>query len=148
MLTDPKTRTPTVWGIGGEIAFPYWQLIGLALTIGITFLVGKLTMDNPSLDVRHVVALGIVASLLTTPYAWAYEHVLLFIPLLLLFPYFDRSWGKRLLWFGWVVVLPWFLFWIATQRGWDTFSVLMPLSVGVVYYWIMIRKKDVIVSKA
>jgi hypothetical protein len=133
-------RTPTVWGIGGDVAFSYWQVIGLTLVIIVTFLVGLMTVGNKTLEITHVVSLGLIASLLITPYAWAYEHVLLLVPLLLLFPYFNRSWVKRALWLGMVVGMPWWLYWVASKRGMDTLSFLVPLMVGCVYYWLAVRK--------
>jgi hypothetical protein len=99
-------RTPTIWGLAGDLSMQFWQLIGVILTIAITFGVARVVIRCKDLSPQQVVGLAVPASLLVTPYAWAYEHVLLFIPLLFLFPYFDQSLGKRLLWFGWVAVLP------------------------------------------
>jgi hypothetical protein len=83
-------------------------------------------------------ALGV--SLAITPYVWAYEHALLLIPLVLLFVWIrERRWAW-LVWGSGSVVLPWTLYWLATQRGRDSMSWLVPALVSAAFGLVVTRQ--------
>ena len=73
---------------------------------------------------------------MVTPYAWAYEHALLLVPLLLLFARLnlDRRGYAWLVWGSLTWGLPWLLYWVAIQLDRDTMSFFVPVAVGVAFY--------------
>ncbi|MGH2538568.1 MAG: glycosyltransferase 87 family protein [Candidatus Promineifilaceae bacterium] len=118
---------PTLWGLGTEISVQWTAAIGLALALATTAGVGWYVFTRRDLDAGQVLALAIPASLLVTPYAWAYEHALLLLPLGILFLSVKL---RPLAWAGWaglILILPWILYRASEVHGRGTPEVLVPL---------------------
>jgi hypothetical protein len=126
-------QTSTVWGLSYEISPTSWFWHGLGLTVIIIVAIGWLVVSKPMLDVEEVASLALAFSLFVTPYTWPYDHALLLVPLIIVYPAMNRSWIRILLWVVFVFVLPWILFYVAEQRGTDTLSCFVPLLVGLIY---------------
>jgi hypothetical protein len=133
---------PTLWGAGTEISVQWAPLIGLLLVGGLTLALGWYLYTRSALNEREVVSLAIAASLLATPYAWAYEHMLLLIPLILYFTRLDRRWLAWVMWLGLAFILPWLFFQVSQQRGAGTTELLTPLLVLIVVWLLVIFKKE------
>jgi len=136
LSVSEKTRTtflmPTVWGASAEIVPGVAPLAGLLVSVGLVALIGAyLLIWRRGLPVATVVSLCLSVSLLATPYTWPYEQLLLLVPMTFIFHRLSKSPLLRSgLWLGLTVVLPWFLYWVATRRGVDTLTILMPLIIG------------------
>lgn len=128
---------PTLWGSAAEISVQWAPLLGFLFIVGLTAALGWYVFRHKELEVGEVVSLAIVSSLLVTPYAWAYEHVLLLIPLTLLFTRLNRRWLAGLIWLGLVFILPWILYRASEVRGRGTIEVLLPLLTAFIF-WILI----------
>lgn len=126
--TVATPQTPTVWGLSAELAGEWWPLVGFVLTIVILSLSGCYLLRNRTFDIATATALALAVSLFATPYTWAYEHLLLFIPLSL---FYRRNMHipavVSFVSFTVAVVIPWLLYWVATRRGLDTYSAFIPL---------------------
>ena len=123
-------QTPTVWGLAYEISKIGWLWVGTAVTILVTAGVGWLIVRSDNLDVTQVTTIGLASSLFIAPYAWAYEHALLLLPILTLYEIIARP---RLRLYSWLILtlgIPWGLFAIAVRRGVDTLSAILPMMVG------------------
>jgi hypothetical protein len=123
-------QTPTVWGLAYQISKIGWLWVGTALTILVTAGVGWLIVKKDNFDVTQVAAIGLASSLFIAPYAWAYEHALLLLPILTLCETITRP---RLRLYSWLILtlgIPWGLFAIAVRRGVDTLSAILPMMVG------------------
>jgi hypothetical protein len=134
---------PTLWGVGTEISVQWAPLIGLVLVVGLTAVLGWYLYTRKDLTAQEVLSLAIVGSLLATPYAWAYEHMLLLIPLILYFTRLDRRWLAWLMWLALAFILPWFFFQVSQERSAGTTEVLTPLLAMAVVWLLVIFKKDV-----
>ncbi len=133
---------PTFWGTGTEISAQWAPLIGLILVVGLTVALGWYLYTRPNINERHVISLAIVGSLLATPYAWAYEHSLMLIPLILYFTRIERRWLAWIMWLSLVIVLPWYFFQVSQQRGSGITEVLTPLLVMIVVWLLVIFEKN------
>lgn len=122
-------QTPTVWGLMWELTGRWWPLTGLAVVIAIAAWSAHFVLRRRDLDVATVTMIGLTLSLVTTPYTWVYEHLLLSIPFVLLYRRYPTSSAIPLVLVALAVIVPWLLYWIATQRGVDTYSSLLPLLV-------------------
>ncbi len=132
--------TPTVWGLSWEISPVWWPLLGLGLAVIVTAALGWLMFTNERMEVAHVVSLAIAASLLITPYIWVYEHLLLLIPLFLIFTRLRRRGLAASIWLLMVFLLPWAMFWVATERGAGTLTFVVPLLTGLIYFLTMVHR--------
>ena len=132
--------TPTVWGLSWEMSPVWWPLIGLGLAVIVTAALGWLMFTNERMEAAHVVSLAIAASLLITPYIWVYEHLLLLIPLFLIFTRLRRRGLAAGIWLLMVFIIPWAMFWIATERGTGTLTFVVPLLTGLIYYLTMVSR--------
>jgi len=139
--TEVTFKTPTIWGVAYELSPAWWPLLGMGMAIALTAALGWLVLAQGGragreLDETHVVSLALSGSLLVTPYAWAYEHALLLVPLLLLFARLnlDRRGCAWLVWGSLTWGLPWLLYWVAIQLDRDTMSFFVPVAVGVAFY--------------
>ncbi|MCI0394314.1 MAG: DUF2029 domain-containing protein [Chloroflexi bacterium] len=137
---------PTLWGVATEVSVDWAPLVGLIFVALLTAVLGWYVFHHWELDANQVVSLALVGSLLVTPYAWAYEHALLIIPLVLLFTRLERrlAWA---IWLGLVYFLPWFMYWAAGQQqersGRGTAEVLIPLlSAAVVWLFIALNRTE------
>jgi hypothetical protein len=133
-LTVATVKTPTVWGIATDIWGDYGLLAGLILAAGVALALGIwFAQRRPGPADASAVAL--CASLAVTPYIWPYDHLLLMFPLAVVYTRLRRAsgWAANLTWLGGCLVVPWFLYWVATRRGIDTLSVLVPVAVGALY---------------
>jgi Glycosyltransferase family 87 len=141
--TEATAITPTLWGLAYEIAPEWGALLGLGFVVGITAVLGLIIFRNRTLTEAQVLPLVLITSLLTTPYAWVYEHLLLLIPSILLFLAIKQRGLAALVWLLLVFVLPWGTFWLAESRSSDTLTAFVPLVVGVLfYYWMIAKKKN------
>jgi len=129
--TAATFKTPTVWGLAYALSEEGWPMLGLVAAGTVTTVVGWLVFRRRDWRVPEVTALGVAGSLLLTPYAWAYEHTLLLVPLVLLSVRARRGWVRWSLWGGLAVALPWALYWVAMQSNSDVISALVPASAGV-----------------
>jgi hypothetical protein len=137
--TEATYRTPTVWGAAYLLAPDVWPAVGLLLTICVTAIVGWLVLRRAQRDPGYVIGLALCASLLVTPYAWAYEHALLLLPVGLLYAAARRRWQAWVVWWTLVCLLPWLLFWAAMQLGGDALSVLVPGTTGMALIALLAR---------
>ena len=174
--TEATFQTPTIWGIAHELSSAWWPLIGMAMAVLLAGGLGWLLLARQGagrvatgtgrmspaptgegeMDEAHAVSLALIGSLLVTPYAWAYEHVLLLIPLLLLFArlvvdkltvrpgprHLVANMCAWLIWIALVFCLPWLLYWVAVRLDRDTMSFLVPALVGVAFYVLCVRGAD------
>lgn len=129
--TAATFKTPTVWGLAHALSEEGWPVLGLVTAGAVTAAVGWIVFHHRDWRAPKVTALGVAGSLLVTPYAWAYEHALLLVPLVLLFARTRRDWVRWSLWGGLAVALPWALYWAAMQSDSDVMSALVPASAGV-----------------
>lgn len=125
--TAVVTITPTLWGLAAEVGGVYWFVLGMILVGGLTLWLGWYIFKRPALSPAVVVSLGVAASLLTTPYTWAYEQALLFLPWMVGFAAMERRRG-RTGWFLLAWLLPWILFAIAAARLNDAWGFITPLA--------------------
>jgi len=123
--------TPTVWGLGFELAGSWWLPVGLALAVGVTAVLGWYVLTRPHVNEAELLSLAVAGSLLVTPYAWDYEHLLLLLPAILLFLTMRRRWLAIVVWLGLTQFLPWVMYWIAEQKQLSTMSFLIPLVTGL-----------------
>ena len=133
--TEATAITPTVWGLAYEIWPEWWAALGLVFVVGVTAVLGLIIFRNPNLTETEVLPLVLIASLLTTPYAWVYEHLLLLVPALLIYLAIKQRGVAALVWLLLVFVLPWGTFWLAESRASDTLTALVPLFVGLFFYY-------------
>ncbi|VAW33265.1 hypothetical protein MNBD_CHLOROFLEXI01-2329, partial [hydrothermal vent metagenome] len=138
--TEATSITPTLWGLASEIAPQWWVLLGLGFVVLVTAVLGLIIFRNPNLSEKEVLPLVLIASLLTTPYAWVYEHLLLLIPSILIFLAIKQRGLASFVWLLLAFVLPWGTFWLAESRSSDTFTVLVPLLIGLFFYFFIIAK--------
>ena len=127
--------TPTLWGLAFELTPKFWLPLGLFFTILVTSAVGYYLFTREELPEPVAVSLALTASLLTTPYAWSYEHALLIVPWLWLFLCRKRAVG-RILWLTLAWLVPWLFAWWATVRQQETYSMFLPLVTGVAVLWL------------
>lgn len=132
--------TPTIWGLSWEITPVWWPLLGLGLAVLVSAALGWLIFTDEELGAGDVVSLAIATSLLITPYIWAYEHLLLLIPLILIFTRLPRRTLANGIWLLLVFIVPWVMFWVATERGAGTLTFIVPLMTGLIYYVTMVGR--------
>lgn len=140
--TAATYKTPTLWGMAYEISPAWWPLLGLVLCSVLAAGTGWLLLSRRDLGETEVASLALCASLAITPYAWAYEHALLLIPLIVLFA---RLRSRGLAWAAWtvlVLVVPWLLYWVACRIDRDTVSFLVPALVGGAFYVLVRPRRD------
>jgi hypothetical protein len=124
-------QTPTVWGLAYEMSHLEWLWVGLGITILITVSLGWIAVRNKHSDAFSFTSLAICGSLFIAPYAWAYEHALLLIPLLYIFLMVRESAWSNLIWVVLTLLLPWSLYGVAMIRDVDTISFFLPLAIGL-----------------
>lgn len=124
--TEVVSITPTVWGLAAEISPAWWLPVGLLLAVALTAGVTRYVFWRPGLDEATVVAVALAASLLVTPYTWAYEHALLFLPWILLFARLRNRRLAQLLWVLLAWLVPWLFLSLAAVRLLDTFGFMVP----------------------
>lgn len=133
--TTATAQTPTLWGLSHDVTAHYWPLLGLILTALIAAIIGYIFIRQKELNMASALSLALSASLLTTPYLWPYDNVMLFVPLAVLSGDLHTRWKHR--WGVWAflivtcLVLPWWFYSIANRRGIDTFSALIPVFIVV-----------------
>lgn len=132
--------TPTLWGLAYEVSPANWALLGLGLVAAATALLGWLIFSQRDLSVAQVTCLALVASLLTTPYTWAYEHLFLLIPAMAVFLAVDGRRYAILLWVTMTCLLPLGALWWAGYHGIDTYSAVVVLLTGLLYWYYAIRR--------
>jgi len=124
--------TPTIWGLAFELSQQWWALIGLVATVVVTGGVGWIAYTRRRVSIDRVVCIGLCASLIVTPYTWAYEHALLLLPVAACLAYARRRAVAWLIWLGLVVVAPWAMYKAAGWAGRDTWSTLVPIAVALI----------------
>lgn len=140
--TEVTAITPTVWGLAYEIWPEWWAALGIVFVVGVTAVLGLIIYRQPTLTETEVMPLALIGSLLTTPYAWVYEHLLLLIPSILIFLAIQRRGTAAFVWLLLVFVLPWGTFWLAENRASDTLTALVPLIAGAIFYQIKISQAE------
>ena len=128
---------PTLWGAAAEINRQWAPLLGFVFVVALTAGLGWYLFTRKDLDISNVVALAIVGSILIAPYAWAYEHALLLIPLVLLFMRLERRWLAWLVWITLIFILPWILYRYSNEQDRGTFEVLVPL-LTLIAFWLFV----------
>jgi hypothetical protein len=125
---------PTLWGAATELNIQWAPLLGFGFTVALTAALGWYLFTHSDLDISEVVSLAIIGSILVTPYAWAYEHALLLIPMIFLFMRLEQRWLAWLYWLLTIFVVPWMLLHYSNQVGRGTFEVLVPLLTLIVFW--------------
>lgn len=133
--TAVVTITPTLWGLAAEIAPDHWFVVGMALVVGFTAVLGWFIFARPTLPMPVIVSLAITGSLLVTPYGWAYEHALLFIPWILLFATLQPRQRALWIWIGLAWIMPWVMFGVAAVRINDALGFAVPLTTLIITFW-------------
>lgn len=135
--TEVTAITPTVWGLAYEILPDWWAVLGLFFVVMVTAVTGIIIFRNKELTESEVLPFALIASLLTTPYAWVYEHLLLLIPAIMLYLAIRQRGLAALAWLLLVFVLPWGTFWLAENRASDTLTVIVPLLTAFFFYFLV-----------
>jgi hypothetical protein len=117
-----------VWGLAYEISSTSWFWYGLGMTVIITFAIGWLIVRGSQTNIEGVASLALAASLLLTPYTWPYDHALLLVPFVFIYLRMTSWYQALVVWIGVTMFIPWYLFCLASQRGIDTLSCLVPLT--------------------
>ena len=135
--TEYAIMMPTVWGIAHDLAMEWWVVLGLLLAVSVTAVIGWLVFVRPvGMDETAVLSLAVVGSLIVTPYAWVYEHLLLLFPLIVIFLRIKNRWRATAVYGILTLILPWGLFFIAKERwGIDTWTILVPFLIGILFFW-------------
>ena len=124
--TAVVTITPTLWGLAADLAGAWWLPLGLLMTICAVGGTGWFIFSRPNLSNEVVISLAIAVSLLTTPYAWTYEHAILYIPWTWLLATDSNRRRAQSSWFFLTFLLPWLLFLVAAARVNDSLAFLSP----------------------
>jgi hypothetical protein len=132
--------TPTLWGLAYELSPANWALLGLGLVAVAAAFLGWLIFSQKDLSIAQVTCLALIASLLTTPYTWAYEHVFLLIPAIAVFLSIDGRGYAILLWVAMTCLVPLGALWWAGYHGIDTYSAFVVLVIGVLYWYYAIHR--------
>jgi hypothetical protein len=135
--TEVVTITPTVWGLAAELSANWWLPVGLLLAIGVTAFIAWFIFSHSELGDATVLALAMAASLLITPYTWAYEQALLFLPWLCLVTRSQTRRQAMALWAGVAWLLPWIIFAVAVVRLKDTLGFVVPLGALLAVAWLV-----------
>lgn len=138
--TEVTAITPTVWGLAYEIWPEGWAILGLIFVVVVTAVIGLIIFRNPRLTETEVMPLALIGSLLVTPYAWVYEHLLLLIPATLVYLMTQRRGAAALAWLLVAFLMPWGTLWLADSRKSDTFTATVPLVTGILFYFLSVAK--------
>lgn len=123
-----------MWGLGFELAGSWWLPVGLVLAVGVTVVLGWYVLTRPHVNEAELLSLAVAGSLLVTPYAWDYEHLLLLLPAIVLFLTMRRRWLAIVIWLGLTQLLPWVMYGVAEQKQLSTMSFLIPLVTGLTFF--------------
>jgi Glycosyltransferase family 87 len=134
--------SPSLWGIAGTICRHDGRcslLIGGLLAAVLIVATALFLIDaRARLSPLAVVSLSVVVVVLVTPYIWAYDQVLLVLPILLVICVLVRR-GKPYLvgalFFLATDVVAIILLLLANQSGEDVWSGLVPAAVGLAALW-------------
>lgn len=140
--TEVTAITPTVWGLAYEIWPEGWALLGLVFVVVVTAVLGLVIFRNPNLTETEVMPLALIGSLLVTPYAWVYEHLLLLIPSIIVFLAVKKRRLASSIWTILTLVLPWSTLWLADIRQTDTLTASVPLLVGIFFSIFMVQNNQ------
>jgi hypothetical protein len=135
--------SPTLWGVAGSVCghAPGCTVgLGAALAAGLVALSAwMLAARRDRLSPLEVLGLSLPTALLVMPYGWAYDQVLLVLPLTLATLALARSRApylvSALLFFA-VDVLAIGLLLLAARTGEDTWSALVPLAAWGLMVWV------------
>jgi hypothetical protein len=135
---------PSLWGIAGAIcqhgaSCSTWLggLLAGTLSLGAG---GLLLAGRGRYHPLQVMALAATVGLLVTPYIWAYDQVLLVLPIALVTLHLMRRGTSYLvgaLFFLALDIAALMLLVLATQSGEDVWSALVPAAVGLALLWSM-----------
>jgi hypothetical protein len=146
--TQVTQAMPTIWGLarvlGGKELWPASAILaGTLLYLALLLLIWRLRKDDWLLSLN----LAVIAATFLTPYAWAYEQVILLFPNTVALRWgLASNWEPRWVWWaGWWLTGPamsWVFFMYALHRGLDVVSGLMPLFslVYAVVAWLAFKK--------
>ena len=126
-------RQATIWGMTGYLFTQDWSiwvsvsLVSIALLASAYFLWTHRSSDKP----LFIFAVILPVSLLTAPYSWAHDHILLIVPILYLFMKIVNLWGSRMggIFLASVVFLATGLVSVAYAISLDVWSILVPLGI-------------------
>ena len=138
--TEVTAITPTVWGLAYEILPEWWAALGFVFVVMVTAVLGLIIFRNTNLTETEVMPLTLIGSLLITPYAWVYEHLLLLIPATLVFLITRKRGAAALAWLLLAFIMPWGTLWLADSRKSDTFTATVPLITGILFYFFVVAK--------
>ncbi len=147
MLSDTFGYAPSLWGVGGalcghDLTCTTW--LGAALAGALALGAAAYLFVRPARhDPLHVVAVAVVAALLVTPYIWAYDQLLLLLPIAAFLGelmgrgriYLVNALAFLALDIGAIALL-----FVAVQTGQDIWSALVPLAVGAALVWPRLRQ--------
>jgi hypothetical protein len=139
--TEATFKMPTIWGVAYELSPGLWPLLGLLAAALLSGGMGWLVLARRDLDAPSVISLALCGSLLITPYAWAYEHALLVLPLTLILARVEPRAMAYGVWLAPVLVLPWLLYLLALKLDRDMASVVVPVLVGTALYLVAHRRR-------
>jgi hypothetical protein len=133
--TAVTTITPTLWGIADELSPTWWVLLGVVLVAFFTGWLGWFIFTRKNLTDTSVISLAIAGSLLISPYIWAYEFVMLFIPWLWIFIRLPNRKLAQISWILLAIIVPWLTFIVSAIRIKDTFGFVVPaITVGAMVW--------------
>jgi hypothetical protein len=140
--------SPTLWGaahlVCGDGPAACWETLGLDLSVVLglaTCMV--LIVRRTQLRADIVVSLAICCALLVSPYLWAYDHILLILPLVVMagrmaelkWPFlFTATWVLQMSFVSAILLM------IAVARSTDEWSVILP-GFCLVFLIVLFRKE-------
>ena len=134
--SDNLGYAPTLWGIAGA-ACGYkaacTMVGGALLSIGLAALIlGFFIRKRSHISPPNMLALALPVALVSTPYLWAYDHLLAIIPLILLIKRMEKHGVSYIVKASPILIfdlLALLLVLLAFEVGFDVWSALVPLSV-------------------
>jgi hypothetical protein len=134
----------TVWGISGYLCnfnrsciIPLGSLISLPIIVGVIYLVhNKRNVLSPS----FIVSIAICTTLLVTPYTWAYNHILLIIPIVVIISEMVKAGYPFLITtalFPFIDLLAFFLLIFRVRSDYEIIFVLVPMFMMTLLTWII-----------
>jgi hypothetical protein len=146
--SDAFMITPTIWGVAGKFCglnSGCTQITGLVLFILIALMgMAIFWMYSTRMSIWLAGSAAILIALLITPYLWAYDQVLLILPILYISntlariktPYFIVSLLPIMF-----TILSLVLLYLASIKGHDVSSILLTIITGGLLIWAEIRMR-------
>jgi hypothetical protein len=138
---------PTVWGFSYMLSGERWPIVGMVLAIVVIVSAALFIFKRKNLSDIGVVAILVTVGVFLTPYAWAYEQLLLVIPVAVIFAYLRERWFALPVWAACTLIIPWVLYWLATQLGRDRVSAFVPIMIGIAAL-LVVTRRDYSINRA